>query len=367
MRLEAVELRRVALPLVQPLRASWGTESARDVLVVRAITDEGEGWGECVAMSEPRYSPEYVDAAHRVVRDHLVPLLVGREITGDAVADRLAVVRGHPMAKASLEAAILDAELQAAGTRLVDHLGGTTDAVPAGAVVGLADSVDELVDTVARHVEAGYQRVKLKVVPGWDDAPVAVVRERFGDVALQVDANGAYSLDDVERLQRLDAFDLLLIEQPLADDDLLGHAELARQLRTPICLDESITSVRAVETALALGACSVVCVKPGRLGGLLAARRVHDHCLERDVPAWVGGMLETGIGRAANVALATLPGFTLVGDLSASDRYFAQDLTEPFVLEDGHLAVPAGPGIGVVPDPDVLDEVTTQREVVSAG
>ncbi|MBO0729649.1 MAG: o-succinylbenzoate synthase, partial [Acidimicrobiaceae bacterium] len=225
-------------------------------------------------------------------------------------------------------------------------------------------TLDELVDVVDRRVYEGYRRVKLKVEPGWDVEPVRALRERFGDaLALQVDANGAYTLADARHLARLDAFDLLLIEQPLADDDLAGHTELARLLRTPICLDESITSARVAADAIARGACSVVNVKAGRVGGLLEARRVHDVCAAHGVPVWCGGMLETGLGRAANVALAALPGFTLPGDLSASDRYWRQDLTAPFVLADGHLPVPAGPGLGVAPDPGVLAEVTTATEI----
>jgi O-succinylbenzoate synthase len=225
------------------------------------------------------------------------------------------------------------------------------------------DSVPELLDAVDRYVSQGYLRIKLKIEPGWDVAPVAAVRERFGDdLLLQVDANTAYTLADARHLARLDAFDLLLIEQPLPEDDIRGHARLARVVATPICLDESITSARAAADAIALGATSVVNVKPGRVGGYLEARRVHDVCAANGVPVWCGGMLETGIGRAANVALAALPNFTLPGDTSASDRYYARDITEPFVLRDGHVAVPTGPGLGVLPDPEALAEVTTATE-----
>jgi len=231
--------------------------------------------------------------------------------------------------------------------------------------VGYQASIDALVDEVGGYLAAGYRRVKLKIRPGWDVEPVAAIRARFGDIALQVDANGAYTLADAHALGALDELALLLVEQPLAEDDLVGHAELARLIATPICLDESITSALVARRAIEMGACSVICIKPGRVGGYLEAVRVHDVCREHDVAAWCGGMLETGLGRAANLALAALPGFTLPGDLSASDRYFARDLTAPFVADDGRLAVPSTPGIGIAPDPDALRDLTTSIEVIT--
>jgi O-succinylbenzoate synthase len=262
-----------------------------------------------------------------------------------------------------VQTALLDAELRAAGMSFGGYLGAVREAVPSGVSVGIMNTVPELLDAVAGYLEQGYLRIKLKIEPGWDVAPVAAVRERFGDgILLQVDANTAYTLADARHLARLDAYDLLLIEQPLPEDDLRGHAALARQLRTPVCLDESITSARAAADAIALGATSVVNVKPGRVGGYLEARRIHDVCAANGVPVWCGGMLETGIGRAANVALAALPDFTLPGDTSASDRYFARDVTEPFVLRDGHVAVPTGPGLGVTPELDYLDGITTSKQ-----
>jgi O-succinylbenzoate synthase len=287
-------------------------------------------------------------------------------VAAAAVADRLAPVKGHPMAKAALETAVLDAELRAAGTSLAQHIGAERDSVECGVAVGIADSVPDLLDEVAGYLDAGYRRVKLKIRPGWDVEPVGAVRQRFGDVPLQVDANGSYRLADAPMLAALDRFELLLIEQPLAEDDLGAHAGLARLIETPICLDESITSARVAREAIELGACSVVCVKAGRVGGYLEAVRVHDVCRERGVPVWCGGMLETGLGRAANLALAALPGFTLPGDLSASDRYYARDLTAPFVLVDGRLPVPSAPGVGIAPDPDALHELTTSIEVLAA-
>ncbi len=365
MKLQAVELRRIRLPLVAPFRTSFGVERERDVLLVKVTTDQAEGWGECVAGSEPLYSSEYADAAHRVVRDHLLPRLARVADLGAArVGPALAAVKGHAMAKAAVELAVLDAELRAHGMPLAGYLGAVRDRVTAGVSVGITDSVPELLDVVGGYLAEGYARIKLKIEPGWDVEPVRAVRERFGDVLLQVDANTAYTLADAPGLARLDAFDLLLIEQPLPEDDLRGHAELARRVRTPICLDESVTSARAAADAIALGACAVVNVKAGRVGGLLEARRVHDVCAAAGVPVWCGGMLETGLGRAANLALAALPNFTLPGDTSASGRYWRRDLiTEPFTLEPGGaVRVPSGPGLGVTVDEELLAEVTTSVE-----
>jgi len=367
MKISGIELRRIAMPLVSPFRTSFGTETARDVLLVRVVGEDSEGWGECVAMSEPLYSSEHVDGAAEVLRRFLVPRLVaGGPLGAHEVAERLAPVKGHRMAKAALETAVLDAELRSEGRSFARELGAVHERVPCGVSVGIMDSVPELLDAVEGYLDEGYLRIKLKIEPGWDVEPVRAVRERFGDdVLLQVDANTAYTLRDAPLLARLDPFDLLLIEQPLDEEDVLGHADLAKLVRTPICLDESITSARDAAAAIRLGACRIVNVKPGRVGGYLEARRIHDVCAAAGVPVWCGGMLETGLGRAANVALAALPGFTLPGDTSASGRYFTEDVTEAFVLQDGHLPVPTGPGLGVQPLPDRLAEVTTAVEWVT--
>lgn len=367
MKLTGVELRRIGMPLVAPFRTSFGVETERDVLLVRAVTQDAEGWGECVAMSDPLYSSEYVDAAADVLRRFLIPAVAAREhLDANAVASVLAPYKGHRMAKAALELAILDAELRAEGRPLARELGAVRDRVPCGVSVGIMNSIPELLDAVAGYLDAGYVRIKLKIEPGWDVAPVRAVRERFGDdLLLQVDANTAYTLADARHLAELDAFGLLLIEQPLDEEDVLGHVELAKTVSTPICLDESITSAAGAAAAIKLGACQIVNVKPGRVGGYLEARRIHDVCTAHGVPVWCGGMLETGIGRAANVALAALPGFTLPGDTSASDRYFRTDITDPFVLDAGQLPVPTGPGIGVTPLPDRLADVTTSTEWIA--
>lgn len=368
MKIVDVELRRVALPLVAPFRTSFGSQTSRQILLVKATTPDAEGWAECVALSEPVYSPEYVDSAEHVIVHHLLPRLFAvPDLTPSRVATALEPVKGHQMAKAAVETAILDAELRARGVSFADHLGAVRDVVDSGVSVGIFDEIPRLLDAVEQYLGEGYQRIKLKIEPGWDVEPVRAVRERFGDILLQVDANTAYTLGDARHLQRLDEFDLLLIEQPLPDHDLRGHAELARLIRTPVCLDESIHSAKDAADAIALGACAIVNIKPGRVGGYLEARRVHDVCAAHSIPVWCGGMLETGVGRAANVALAALPNFTLPGDTSASDRYYSQDITPPFVLEEGRLRVPTGPGIGVSPLPDVLDDVTTAVHHVAPG
>jgi len=363
-KLTGVELRHVSMPLVAPFRTSFGTQTTRDVLLLRVVTDESEGWGECVAMTDPLYSSEYVDGAADVLRRFLVPALAAAgPIDAHAVATVLTPYRGHRMAKAALETAVLDAELRAEGRSFARELGAVHDRVPCGVSVGIMDSVPALLDAVGNYLDEGYLRIKLKIEPGWDVEPVRAVRERYGDdVLLQVDANTAYTLADARHLARLDPFGLLLIEQPLDEEDVLGHAELARLIETPVCLDESITSARSAAAAIRLGACQVVNIKPGRVGGYLEARRIHDVCVAHGVPVWCGGMLETGIGRAANVALAALPGFVLPGDTSASGRYYRADITEPFLLAAGQLAVPTGPGSGVSPVPELLDEVTTGVE-----
>jgi O-succinylbenzoate synthase len=367
-RLESVELRRIRLPLVAPFRTSLGTERERDVLLVRVVGADSEGWGECVAFGTPFYSYEYVDGAHDVIRRHLLPRLFAHgDVTAEDVGGVLADVRGHPMAKGALEMAVLDAELRARGVSFGEHLGAVRTEVDCGVSVGIHEDVSDLLRTVEGYLAEGYRRIKLKIEPGIDVEPVRAVRERFDGVLLQVDANAAYTLADADRLAELDEFDLLLIEQPLPEEDLRGHAALAQVVRTPICLDESITSARGAADAIALGACRIINVKAGRVGGYLEAKRVHDVCAESGVPVWCGGMLETGLGRAANVALAALPNFTLPGDTSASGRYYAEDICEPFVLRDGRLSVPAGPGLGVWPLPDVLERVTTSVETCRPG
>lgn len=328
-----IEVVRGRLALVRPFVSAHGTETTKEFLLVRATGPDGtEGWGECAALATPGYSSEWVDGAEAVLRRFLVPA---------ALARRPAGVVGHPMASAALEAAVLHLRLAAAGTSLAAWAGAVRHRVDCAVAVGIAASVDELVAEVAGFVDDGYRRVKLKVRPGWDVEPVGAVRSSWPDLALGVDANGSYGRADLGGpLARLDRFDLVEIEQPLAADDLVGLAEAARRLETPVCLDESIASAAQLETALALGAADHVNLKPGRVGGVAEALRVHDLALARGVPLWIGGMLDTGVGKAVNVALAALPGVTLPGDLPASARWFRNDVTDAWeVAPDGTMAV----------------------------
>lgn len=366
--LNAVELRRIAMPLVAPFRTSFGSQAERDVLLVRvelrgADGTTAEGWGECVALAEPSYSPEYVEGAQHVIANHLLPRLFSAgPIEAADVAPRLAKLHGHPMAKGALEMAVLDAQLRQAGRSLAGWLGATRDRVPAGVSIGIPrGGVGALIAESLEHLAAGYLRIKVKIAPGSDVEPVTALRAELGaDVDLQVDANAAYTPDGRGPWDALDRLDLSLIEQPFGARRLAAHARLAARLRTPVCLDESLADAADTADAIAAGACDVVNLKPGRVGGLVESLRVHDVCARTGTPLWIGGMLETGLGRAANVAVAALPAVTLPGDTSASDRYFATDLTEPFVLVDGHLAVPTGPGLGRTPDDAVLTDVTSR-------
>ena len=364
--LEGFELRVLQIPLVSPFTTSFGTETVREVIIARALTGDGDGWGEIVTGAAPLYSSEYTQSAWDVALRWLVPALLDRQtLSPDDVAGTLKPFVGHRMAKAGLELAVLDAALRAEGRPLGEYLGAVHDRVPSGVSVGIQRDAPELVEVVGGYLDEGYVRIKIKIKPGRDIAETAAVRDAFGDIPLQVDANSAYTLADADTLAELDRFDLLLIEQPLQEDDLVDHATLARRLRTPVCLDESIVSEKSARDALALKAASVLNIKAGRIGGYLEAVRIHDLCREAEVLVWCGGMLETGIGRAANAALAALPGFLLPGDISASNRFYARDIvTDPAVLEDGHVRVPTGHGLGVEIDPIALEDFTVAREIV---
>jgi O-succinylbenzoate synthase len=360
-----VTLVRVPMPLVRPFRTSFGVQHERDVLLVHVRTDVGDGWGECAAHAEPFYNEEFTESAAIVLERWLVPALAGAGLTAESVGPRCSQVKGYRAAKAGLEMAVLDAQLRAEGVSFGTYLGGTRVAIDVGVSVGITSTVDELVEQVNGYVADGYRRVKLKIMPGWDVEPLRAVRDAQPDLALQVDANAGYTADGVELLASLDQFGLLMIEQPFAPEELQLHARLASQMTTPICLDESILSVTHTTTALDLGACTIVNLKVGRVGGVLEARRIHDACVARGVPVWCGGMLETGVGRAANVALASLPGFTFPADISASDRYWQRDITEPFVLDGSTIVVPTAPGLGVTVDQDVLDQLGARRHRIS--
>lgn len=365
LRIDAVELRLVRLDLVEPFETSFGSVRSRLIVLVKMEAEGLEGWGEIVAGEEPLYSYETVGTAVLVVRQHFAPAILGRPVsTLSELAERLAGYRGHPMARAGLELAYVDLLARSRGTSVASLLGGVRDRIAAGVSLGIQTDVPALLERIERHVRLGYRRIKIKIKPGWDVGVVREVRRHHPDVGLSVDANAAYTLDDREHLKELDAFGLLMIEQPLEHDDLLDHAELQRELETPICLDESIGGVRAARQALRIGSGRIVNLKVGRVGGYSEALAIHELCRSREVPLWCGGMLESGVGRAHNIALASLPGFTLPGDLSASRRYFARDiiLPEVEVSPDGTVQVPRGAGLGFEIDRDYLDSRTESVE-----
>jgi len=363
-----LEIRTIGLPLVRPFRTSFGTEVEKVCLLARIRTADAEGWGECVAGVDPGFSEEFNGGARLVIRDFLAPALFAAGDVDIGDLDRVfGGVRGHPMAKAMLIDAFVDAALRAEDRSLAGFLGAEADRVACGVSVGIAPTVEQLLDQVDGYLVDGYQRVKLKIEPGVDVERVAAVRAAHPEIALSVDANAAYELEDIDVFRALDELDLLMIEQPLHHDDLVDHAKLQREIRTDLCLDESIRSAADAAAAIELGACRIVNIKQGRVGGLLEAKRVHDVARAAGVPVWCGGMLETGVGRAVNLALAALPGFTLPGDTSASSRYFVDDITDPFEMApDGTMAVPSGPGIGAAPRPDRLEACTIGVETLSA-
>lgn len=367
MRIERIEIRRIELPFVTPFETSGWREYANHSLIVRLWAGGVAGWGEAPVGAGPWYNEETQGTAWVMAREILAPLLLEADLTRPEDVDTaFARVRGNRMARAGFEFAAWDLFGRLEGRSLRTLLGGVRNRVAVGVSVGVQPDIDSLLRVVGGYVAAGYQRVKLKIKPGWDIEPTRAVRAAWPQLKLQVDANSIYTLDQADHLAQLDAFDLLLIEQPLAHDDIIDHAKLQRRLRTPLCLDESIVSPEHARWALELNACRVINIKPSRVGGLTAARRIHDMAAEAGVPVWCGGMLETGIGRAANVALASLPNFTLPGDISASDRYFRRDIVlNPFVLNpDSTLSVPDDPGSGAEVDETFLDSVTLERVVI---
>ncbi|MDT8369952.1 MAG: o-succinylbenzoate synthase [Longimicrobiales bacterium] len=369
-RIDRIELRVIPLTLRERFEISSGAREARSILIV-TVHGEGEmGWGECVASEDPGYSYETTETAWHVLRDFLAPAVVGRGFHHPSeVLAPMAWVRGHPMAKAAIEMATWELWSRLEERPLAETLGGELRSVPVGVSVGLQRDDAALAERIERHLEEGYARIKLKIKPGRDVAMVETVRERFPEIALMVDANSAYTLDDLEHLRAFDAFDLMMVEQPLAHDDIRDHAILQKRLKTPICLDEAIRHAADAMHALEVVACGVINVKPGRVGGFTNALAIHDICRARKVPVWVGGMLESGIGRAHNVALATLPGFTLPGDISESRRYWHEDLVEPEweFSEPGRITPLASPGIGVRPKVDRIRAEAARTEVIEAS
>jgi O-succinylbenzoate synthase len=365
MRIERIEIRYTKMELVTSFETSMGIETHEHHIHVRVDGEGVTGWGECVVEDIPLYSSETVDTAWHVLRDCLVPAVLGRTIgrVDEAVA-LWARFRGHRMAKAGLESALWDALAKAKGVSLSKFLGGIRDRVPVGVSVGLQASPEALVKKVAGHLAEGYNRIKIKIAPGRDVALVKALRKEFPVLLLQVDANSAYELGDAAVFKAMDDDNLLLIEQPLSYEDIYDHSKLQKELKTPICLDESIHSLADARAAVELQSCRVINIKPGRVGGFSESKKIHDFCASVGVPVWHGGMLESGIGRAGNVALASLPNFTLPGDISASRRYYKQDIVEPeFVIDrDSMMAVPTGPGIGVEVQMDRLERVTVRKQ-----
>ena len=369
MRIERLELRLLRLPLVRHFETSFGRVHDRAFVLVTLEADGATGVGECVADENPYYSAETTRTSWHILLDFIAPLVLGRTFAHPGeVFDSLAVIRGNNMAKAALEMAAWDLYAKQQNVPLARLLGGTRDRIESGVSIGIQDSYDELLERIEIERAAGYRRIKIKVKPGWDVEAAARVRQRFGDIPLMVDANAAYSLEDADHLAALDTFGLMMIEQPLDYDDIRDHARLQRRLQTPICLDESIHTVRAAEEAIDVGACRIINIKPGRVGGHHESIRLHDLAASRGIPVWHGGMLESGIGRAHNIHLSTLPNFSLPGDVAASRRYFAPDLIDPeiTVAADGTIAVPTGAGIGVHIVADRVAAATEERAELRA-
>jgi len=363
-KLESIEVREVRMRLLRPFETSFGREQEKDFLVVSVTDGEETGWGECTASIEPLYSEETTRTAAIVLKDHLIPRLWG-EIREPADVRRLLLpVRRNPMAKAAIECAVWDLFAKRRGLSLAKALGGVRSKVPVGISLGIEPERDILLDQIERRIGEGYARIKVKIRPGWDREIVRAIRERFGDIPLMVDANSCYSLADAPLLKELDAFGLTMIEQPLAHDDIVDHAALQREMTTPICLDESIHSAEDARKAISIGACGVINVKIGRLGGLEESRLLVDVCRRAGVGVWCGGMLEAGIGRATNLAITSLEGFTHPGDTAATSRYWEEDITEPPVVlgEGGLVDVPGGPGIGVRVETRRLEKRTVAKE-----
>ena len=369
-KVEAITMREIRMPLVHFFETSFGRTYHRRILLVSVHSDGIEAWGECVAGEAPHYSEESIDTAWYVTREHLAPALLGKRLErGKDCVPLFARIRGHRMAKAAIENALWHAESIQKGLPLWKLLGGTRTEIACGVSIGIQDSVEQLLEKIDTEVTAGYQRIKVKIRPGWDVNVIERIRARWPRILLSCDANSAYTLEDADHLKRLDAFNLLMIEQPLWNDDVYFHARLQKLLKTAICLDESIRSARDAQMAIELGACRIINIKVGRLGGFSEAIAVHNACQAAGIPVWCGGMLESGIGRMQNVALSTLQNFTLPGDVSASKRYWKQDIVEPEVVVSprGTIEVPQQPGIGRRLRKELIQELTAREETLSAA
>jgi len=370
MKIEAITLREIHMPLVHFFETSFGRTTSRRILLLTAHCEGVDGWAESVAGENPFYSGEWIETAWPAIRTHLAPAVVGQTVNQAREAAALMdQVRGHRMAKAAIENALWDAEAQAKKQPLWKLLGGTRREIPCGVSIGIQDSVDQLLDKIDAELAAGYRRIKVKVKPGWDINVLERVRSRWSDILLSCDANSAYRLDQVEHLRKFDQFNLLMMEQPLWNDDIYFHARLQKQLKTKICLDESIRNARDAEAAIELGACGIINIKVGRVGGFTEAKAIHDVSKSHNIPVWCGGMLESGIGRAHNVALSTLENFRLPGDVSASKRYWKEDIIDPEVRvsREGTITVSDEPGRGYHLREDLIEKLTVRKETFGAG
>ena len=368
MKVQKITLREIRMPLVTPFETSFGRVSDRRMLLVEAESDGISGWGESVAGEGPFYAPETVETAWHILRDFIWPILKGRDFKNAAeVWSSLEIIRGHNMAKGAVESALWDAEAKQKGIPLWKLLGGIHHEISCGVSIGIKESHEELIATVQRELEAGYQRIKIKIKPGLDIVLVEMLRLQFPRIRLMVDANSAYRLEDWPHLKRLEAYYLMMIEQPLGWDNIFSHVELQRKLDTPICLDECIHTEEHARAAIELGACRIINIKLGRVGGYTPARKIHDLCRSKQIPVWCGGMLESGIGRAHNIALSTLENFSLPGDVTASRRYWTEDVIEPEVkvTPQGTIRVPEGPGIGYMPRLDRIEDLTAKKEILT--
>jgi o-succinylbenzoate synthase len=369
MKIEAITLREIQMPLVHFFETSFGRTYGRRIFLVTVHSEGADGWGECVAGEDPFYSSEWIETAWPTITRYLGPALLEKPIeSGRDCPALFAKVRGHRMAKAALENAVWDAEAKQKQQPLWKLLGGSRREIPCGVSIGIQDSVEQLLEKVATELAAGYRRIKVKVKPGWDVNVLERIRSRWADITLSCDANSAYSLDQVEHLREFDQFNLLMIEQPLWDDDIYYHARLQKELRTAICLDESIVSARSAAFAVETEACRIINVKVGRVGGFTEAKKIHDVCHAQKIPVWCGGMLESGIGRAHNIALSTLENFSLPGDVSASKRYWKEDIVDPEVTvsAQGIIAISDAPGPGYRVKEDLIEKLTVRKETLRA-
>lgn len=369
MRIERVTLREIKLPLVHYFETSFGRTDIRRILLVQLEADGISGWAECTASEGPYYSYETVEIAWNVIENFIMPFILARDLEHPSrLPSEVEQIRGHNMAKGAVEAGLWDLLARSQSKPLHQIIGGSRSHIECGVSIGIQENVPILLEKIEKELAAGYRKIKVKIKPGWDVKIIDAIRQKYPEIPLMADANSAYTLKDTELLRQLDDFSLMMIEQPLRYDDIFEHAQLQALLQTPICLDESIKSYYDAKAALSLGSCRIINIKLGRIGGFAQAKRIHDLCYTQGIPVWCGGMLESGIGRAHNIALSSLPGFTIPGDVSASQRYYKKDtVTRPVeVTPRGQIEVPTGPGIGYEPDLPFIESVTVKKQVYSS-